>query len=136
MPASALAAAGGLISQQGASLSAGWHQRIEDLGGFSRTSWAMVGGNLGRPHHVGTESSNYLQKLGFHGFEMSVTNMGQMSSTSMLGAANRQLPCLELVLSQEGHIGVLNPQTLSQIYQHHQHQQQPSPRDDSQGPGQ
>ncbi|KAG9141954.1 hypothetical protein Leryth_009302 [Lithospermum erythrorhizon] len=96
MPASALAASGCSLSQQGGSVSANLHQKVDILGshsGDNRTSWTM---NLGRQHmtpaglwppisanpvsvfgsqassgvgvSAGSEGTSYLQKLGFPGF--------------------------------------------------------------------
>ncbi|KAL0377272.1 UNVERIFIED_CONTAM: Transcription factor TCP20 [Sesamum radiatum] len=152
IPASALAAAGGSISQQGSSISSGLHQKIDDFhmgGGGSGSGSSGFGyqssSSSSSGPSLGTESSNYLQKMGFPGFDLPTGNMGPMSFTSILGANSQQLPGLELGLSQDGSIGVLNPQAFNQIYQqieqarlmHQQQQQQPqSSKDDSQESGQ
>uniref|UniRef100_A0A7N0V7Y0 TCP domain-containing protein n=1 Tax=Kalanchoe fedtschenkoi TaxID=63787 RepID=A0A7N0V7Y0_KALFE len=159
VPASALITSPSSNSQKAVSLSAGLHQKLDEYGG-SRSNWTMVSGghHLGTsnvwPHQTqvsglgfqippppsnsgpagganlgGSEGSNYLQKIGFSGFEMPQASLGHMSFTSFL--SNQQMPGLELGLSQDGHIGVLNPQALNQIYHqmghsriHHQQQQQ------------
>ncbi|XP_051141327.1 transcription factor TCP20 [Andrographis paniculata] len=191
IPASALAAAGGSVSQQGSSISSGLHHKVDDLGVHMSggTPWPVVGGNLGRLHqHVGvgvgastgggggglwppgpapaaavpvsgfgfqsssssssssgpsmgTESSNYLQKMGYPaGFDLATAGNigggggGHMSFSSILGGQQLQLPGLELGLSHDGNIGILNPQALNQIYQqigqarivHHQQHQPPN----------
>lgn len=157
IPASVLSAGGSSVSQHGTSVSAGLHQKMDELGAH------LGGGNFGRSHHpmgsstggiwapvtvtgfgfqqqpsssstnnLGTENSQDLQKIiSIPGFELPAAQ-ANLSFTSILGAAN---PGLELGLSQQeaGQIGIMNPQTLSQIYQlmgqarmHH-----PPPSDDN-----
>lgn len=186
IPASALAAAGASVSQQGTSFSNSMpmglhHQNMDELGAQvhigvadgtsnSRAAWPLVGGNLGRHHmstpglwppaaassfgfmsssssssssststtNLGSDSSNYQNKGGLPGFDLPFTQISPMSFTSLLSATNHQLPGLELGLSQDAHIGALNNQALTHIYQQMeharvQHQHQPSSNDDSQG---
>nr|UZQ19866.1 TCP protein RanTCP20-1 [Nigella damascena] len=166
IPASALAAAGASVAQQGNSVSVGLHTKMNELGheigSSSRTNWSMAS-NLGRspvttalwPSVSGygqgylpptgpptsTEGLSYLPKFGIHGFEMPGSNLAPMNLTSILSGNNHHLPGLELGLSQDGHIGVLNPQALNQFYhqmaqsrsvamhQQHQHQTQDNDED-------
>ncbi|KAL5057178.1 hypothetical protein RYX36_028782 [Vicia faba] len=150
IPASAMASSGNSLTPQGSSLSSGLQLQ---------TSWAthqahQVSSSSLWPHGFGfhqsssglttgiasENSSSYFQKIGFSGFDMPGTNMGGMSFTSILGGNQQMPPGLELGLSQDGHIGVLNQQALTQIYhqfgQNHQtrvHQQNHNPtKDDSQ----
>lgn len=166
IPASALSAAGACVSQHGSSVSAGLHQKMVELGahlgenfGRSHHMASSMGGlwppsvsgfGIQQPssstNNLGNENSQELQKIiSIPGFELPAAAQanlgGAMSFSSILGAAN---PGLELGLSQQeaGQIGILNPPTLSQIYQlmgqarMHQPQPQPPPSDDnSQGSG-
>ncbi|CAN0924721.1 Transcription factor TCP20 [Linum grandiflorum] len=153
IPASALASAGPVpISSSSSSAAAaavnfpsGFHphaQKIDDLSGRATASnWAAGGGGIWPPMGCGfgpavENPSSYLHKIGFPG-GFDLPGGGHMSFASILsgGSSNsQQLPGLELGLSQDGHIGVMNPQALSQIYQQmghgrvnqhqHHHQQQ------------
>lgn len=138
--ASALAAARGSVSQQGISISVSLHLKIGELGpGIgtgNRTNWNVVGGNLGRSHmatslwlsvsgfgsgfvhslsrsmsNLGSESLNYLQRIGFHGFEVR-----WFLAQFWVGMASNfhvwSLGFLKMVI-----LGVLNHQTLNQFYQ-------------------
>ncbi|XP_044491523.1 transcription factor TCP20-like [Mangifera indica] len=171
IPASMLAAAEASVSQQGTSVSADLHTKIEGLGSgvgsMNRANWTAMSANLGRSHlgsgvwstingigsgfvqnsvqlvsSFGNENLNNMSKFGFHGIEFPNTNMGLMSFSSMLSGAHQQVPGLELGLSQDGHLGMLNSQAFSQFYQHMGHQrsgsasmnqQQHPDKDDSQG---
>ncbi|URE44484.1 Transcription factor TCP20 [Musa troglodytarum] len=72
-----------------------------------------------------------LPRVGFPALEFPGTNPNQMSFRSLLGGQRPPMPGLELGLSQYGQGGILNPQALSQFFQHigqgsgqlHQHQQ-------------
>ncbi|XP_074568483.1 transcription factor TCP20-like [Curcuma longa] len=71
---------------------------------------------------VGTATSSngsmcgFIQKSEMHGLDLPGNDMSTMSFVSMLTAHGQQVPGLELGLSQEGHVGALNPQTLNHFY--------------------
>uniref|UniRef100_A0A5B7CDV1 Putative transcription factor TCP20-like n=1 Tax=Davidia involucrata TaxID=16924 RepID=A0A5B7CDV1_DAVIN len=127
VPASALAAAGASVSEQGNSVLSGLYSKLDELGpahahAHGSGVWPSVTG-FGL-HNSGSENSNFLPKFGFEFPNMS---LGSMSFSTILSGANHQLPGLELGLSQEGHhhIGVLSSQALNHFYQQTQGQGHP-----------
>ncbi|XP_010514384.1 PREDICTED: transcription factor TCP20-like [Camelina sativa] len=186
IPASALASAAASVSNhhhQGGSLTAGLmisHDLVDGGGsssgrppnwgigggeGASRSNlptglWPNVAGFGSGVPTTGLMSEGAGYRIGFPGFDF--PGVGPMSFASILGGAggnNHQMPGLELGLSQEGNVGVLNPQSFTQIYQqmsqaqvqaqaqaqgrvlhhihhnHEDHQQESGEKDDSQGSG-
>ncbi|XP_059656620.1 transcription factor TCP20-like [Cornus florida] len=158
IPASALAAAGASVSEQGNSVLAGLHSKLDELGpGMgSRSNWTMMSGNLAKSHiaatgmwpsltgfgsgfvqnsgfstsNSGNENSNFLPRIGFHGLEFPNMSLGSMNFSTILSGTNQQLPGLELGLAQEGHSGVFNSQAMNQFYQQMNQQQEEHPDDD------
>ncbi|RWW08130.1 hypothetical protein GW17_00028459 [Ensete ventricosum] len=78
-----------------------------------------------RPSAAASSSSNngdasivsFAQRTGVHGLELPGANLGAMSFASMLGGHGQQPPGLELGLSQDGGIGVWNPEAMGRVYQ-------------------
>ena len=156
VPASALAsAASAVVSNQGGSLTAGLMISHHDLDcGGGRPSWVEGGGEASRlwPNGAGgvmSEGAGY--RIGFPGFDFPG---GAMSFASIFGAGGggngNHMLGLELGLSQEGNVGVLNQQIYQQMAQaqaqgrvlhhtlhhnpgHEDHQQESCGRDESQG---
>lgn len=142
IPASALASAAASVSNhhhpQGGSLTAGLMISHDLDGGSSscRPNWGIGEGGVARSNlpsglwpnvagfGAGVQTTGLMSeggagyRIGFPGFDFPV---GAMSFASILGASggnnNNQMPGLELGLSQEGNVGVLNPQSYTQIYQ-------------------
>ncbi|EOA23265.1 hypothetical protein CARUB_v10017630mg [Capsella rubella] len=184
IPASALASAAASVSNhhhQGGSLTAGLmisHDLVDGGGsssgrppnwgigggeGASRSNlptglWPNVAGFGSGVPTTGLMSEGAGYRIGFPGFDF--PGVGPMSFASILGGGGgntHQMPGLELGLSQEGNVGVLNPQSFTQLYQqmgqaqaqaqaqgrvlqhihhnHEDHQQESGEKDDSQGSG-
>nr|AQR59357.1 proliferation cell factor-like protein 5 [Cattleya trianae] len=166
IPASALAAAPSSISHtkfnepspsaMATTLRPNWATGLwpTTLGSFAGSGFLSQTTNLGGEGSAG----GFMQRIGLPGLDLpGAAGIGQMSFASMLGGHGQQMPGLELGLSQDGHIGVLNPQVLSQFYQqmgqgrgggseqlqHHLHQHQQThhsqgslEKDDSEGSSQ
>ncbi|KAG6487099.1 transcription factor TCP20-like [Zingiber officinale] len=91
-------------------------------GGFSSgflhsMAAAPSSSNLGSAGAGDGSAGNFMHRMGMHGLELPIPNVGAMSFASMLGGHGQQLPDLELGLSQDAQIGVLNPHAMSQFYQ-------------------
>lgn len=151
IPASFLAAAGASpVSEQGSSFSLGLHH----LPGNNNHHWTGMNAHLTKSpglwpaptgygpgllvhdspaaagpsasnnnnnNNMGGEGSAFVPRFGFHGFELPNVNN---SYSAFLSGNDDQLPGLELGLSADGHVGMLNSQALTQIYHHQQQQQQ------------
>ncbi|WOL16160.1 transcription factor TCP20-like [Canna indica] len=105
-------------------------------------SAALSSSSLGTAGGGNGSMGSFMQRAGMHGLDFPGADLGAMSFVSMLAAHGQQVPGLELGLSQDGPVGVLNPQALSQFYtqighakdgacsggsgqmQHHEQQQQ------------
>ncbi|XP_078447216.1 TEOSINTE BRANCHED 1, cycloidea, PCF (TCP)-domain family protein 20 [Wolffia australiana] len=153
MPASAVAAAGPAAAHASSSAPAPLHGKLDDGGAASgRPNWAQLGRS---PLSAGL----WPQVAGFAPAFMPASALPEAPTMARVGvqgglelpgpmsfASIQQLPGLELGLSQDGQIGILNPLSLSQYYQHLSHgrggeseqggqiQRQPAQRkDESQG---
>ncbi|WCJ38829.1 TCP family transcription factor [Euphorbia peplus] len=148
IPASALSSASSSVSEQSnsvleqsSSVSTGLQSRMELQGSRERANWGMMGNNLVRSNLLSggfwPNSGGFMGNSGHFGNE--IPNMGMMSFYSMLSGTNQQIPGLELGLSQEGNLGVLNSQFYQQMgrggpgscFSLQQHA--PPEKDDSQG---
>ncbi|KAL1808810.1 hypothetical protein ACET3Z_025800 [Daucus carota] len=117
--ASALAAAGSSVSEQGNSVSATLHSRLDELG-QSRAGWNGVNGNFGRSSvfwpslagfgsgyvpnsgvQVNDQNLSLISKFGMHGFEFANSSLNSSSFATFFSGNGQQLPGLELGLSQD-----------------------------------